>query len=466
MTLMGASCGRVGRRDPLVEDPTKRDDAQGPAGNLVIMSTSSRPPILPWALWDAGTASFNAVMTTFVFTVYLTSEAFGDADHASLVLSLGMVVAAAVIVATAPVVGQRLDRAGSRRRSLALNTFGTVLCVAACFFVRPEPAYLYLGVGLIAVANVFAELATVHYNSLLPVISTPQTVGRVGGLGWSMGYFGGILALGIVLVGFVTPGLLGIPEEDSLNIRAVALFSAVWMVALSLPILVRFPQEEVRQLAAHPGQKDSIAESYRRLGRTLKRLWREEPVAFRFFIASAVFRDGLGGIFTFGGVLAAGSFGFSFNEVILFAIAGNIIAGLGAVLGGRLDDAVGPQRVIVGSLIGLLAAATPLLFLQESWLFWVCGLLLCAFVGPAQSASRSYLSRLTAPGTEGEYFGLYSTTGRAMSFLAPAAFAATVWAFGGQIWGIVGIMAVLLAGLVLAARLPNITGAPEREETT
>ena len=427
------------------------------------MSTSHRLSIFAWALWDAGTASFNAVMTTFVFTVYLTSEAFGDPDATSLVLSLGMAAAAAVIVVTAPVVGQRSDLAGSRRRPLLLNTIGVVVCVATCFLVRPEPGYLYLGVALIAVANVFAELATVQYNSLLPVISTPQTVGRVGGLGWSMGYFGGIVALGMVLVFFISPGILGVPEEGALNIRMVALFSAGWMAVLSLPILLRFPRREAEQLSVSLGQRGTVAESYRRLGRTLRRLWRDEPVAFRFFLASAVFRDGLAGIFTFGGILAAGSFGFSFNQVILFAIVGNIIAGTGAVLGGRLDDAVGPQRVIVASLIGLLVAATPLLFLQERWLFWICGLFLCAFVGPAQSASRSYLSRLVVPGTEGEYFGLYSTTGRAMSFLAPAAFAATVWVFGAQIWGIIGLMAILALGLVLALRLPNITGAPARE---
>jgi len=197
--------------------------------------------VIPWALWDAGASSFHAVMTTFVFNVYLTSELFGSKNHTSQALSIGLAAAGLVIAVTAPVTGQRADRGGSRRKALAVTTAAVAVCVALCFFVRPDPAFLWLGVGLIAAANVFNEIATVHYNAVLPSISTPETVGRVSGLGWSFGYFGGIIALVIVLFGFVSPGLLGIPEDDSLNLRAVALFSAIWLAGLSLPILLRFP---------------------------------------------------------------------------------------------------------------------------------------------------------------------------------------------------------------------------------
>ncbi|WP_272947817.1 MFS transporter [Rothia halotolerans] len=425
-----------------------------PNGYSGAMSEQTRRPVLPWALWDAGAASFNAVMTTFVFTVYLTGSDFGDETRTSLVLSAGLVCAGLVIALTAPVIGQRADRAGSRRSALALNTGGIVVCSAACFLVAPEPGYLFLGVGLLSLGNVFSEIATVHYNALLPSISTPRTLGRISGLGWSMGYFGGILALLIVLLGFITPGVLGIPEDDALNIRAVALFAALWTALLSAPLLLRFPRGPAE--APEAARRDSLAESYRRLWRTLRRLFREEPATLRFFLASAVFRDGLAGVFTYGGVLAAGSFGFSFQQVLVFAIAGNVVAGLGAVLGGRLDDALGPRTVILASLTGLLVAAAPLLVLRDPLAFWVCGLALCAFVGPAQSAARTYLVRIAEPGSEGEYFGLYSTTGRAVSFLAPAMFALTVWIFGAQIWGVLGIMAVLLAGLLLTLRLPRL----------
>lgn len=145
--------------------------------------------------------------------------------------------------------------------------------------------------------------------------------------------------------------------------------------------------------------------------------------------------------------------------MIIFAIFGNIVAGAGAMLGGFFDDRFGPKRVIIFSLVALIAVAVSLLVWPSTTMFWVCGLALCAFVGPAQSAARSYLGRLVEEGQEGEIYGLYSTTGRAASFLAPTLFGIFVTLMGSQIWGIVGIIIVLLAGLLLMIPIkdPQVT---------
>jgi UMF1 family MFS transporter len=196
-----------------------------------------------------------------------------------------------------------------------------------------------------------------------------------------------------------------------------------------------------------------VLRSYRQLWQTLRELRRDAPQTLWFLLSSAVFRDGLNAVFTFGGVIAAGTFGFSLTDVIVFAIVGNVSAGIGALVGGRLDDRVGPKRVIVASLVCIVAAGTPLLVLDGTAAFWVCGLLLCLFVGPAQSASRTFLGRLTQEGREGALYGLYATTGRAVSFLAPTLFAVFVSVLGAQRWGILGILLVILAGLLLLMRV-------------
>lgn len=409
-------------------------------------------------MWDIGDAAFNAIMTTFVFSVYLTSSSFGNPAEASSTLSSGLAFAGLAIALLAPVTGQRSDASGKRTFWLGFNTLAAAVLMGLCWFVAPDPKYLLLGVALIAIANVVNEFAFVNYNALLPEFSTPQNVGRISGIGWASGYFGGIVALAIVLVLFVGlgdgGGLLGIPTENSENIRAVAIFSALWCTVFSLPILFSLRRRD-RLYPPATGEKTSFVESYKQLWATLKRLYKQAPQTLYFLIASAIFRDGLTGVFTFGGILAAGTFGFDTTDVIIFAIAGNVVAGLGALIGGKMDDVIGPKAVIVFSLAGILVAATPLLILQATWLFWICGLTLCAFVGPAQSASRTYLSRMIPEGQEGEIFGLYSTTGRAASFMAPALFAVFVWLFQEQIWGIAGIMLVILAGLLLVLPLAS-----------
>jgi UMF1 family MFS transporter len=207
-----------------------------------------------------------------------------------------------------------------------------------------------------------------------------------------------------------------------------------------------------------------VVASYRRLFADVAALWRERRPTLYFLVASAVYRDGLAGVFTFGAVIASGTFGFSAGGVVVFAIAANVVAGVSTIVAGLLDDRVGPKAIIVTALTGLLVAGTAVFLLHDGGqgVFWVFGLLLCLFVGPAQSCSRSLLSRVIPPGHESEVFGLYATTGRAASFLAPLAFSTFVVVSGSQHWGIVGLMLVLALGLALL--LPIRVGTRGRAE--
>ena len=437
----------------------------------------SKGRVLAWAAWDWGSAAFNAVMTTFVFTVYLTSQSFGGEDRASAVLGGALAIAGAAIALLAPVTGQRSDTGGRRKLWLGVNTAAVAILTALCFFVFPGPEFLLPGVALIALANVFFEFAGVNYNAMLAQVSTPRNIGKVSGFGWGMGYLGGIVALLIVLQLFVQPRFewFGASTQDSLNIRLVAVFSALWFFIFALPVMFAVPELPKPERAAGLG----FLASYGLLARRIKAIYRTSPHTIFFLLASAIFRDGLAAVFTFGGIIAAGTFGFELPQVIFFAIFGNIVAAAGAIMGGFLDDRVGPKAVIIGSLTGLLVAGTAILvlghdnhtFFGAPWsgatTFWVFGLFLCLFVGPAQSSSRAYLARLAPQGESGELFGLYATTGRAVSFLAPALFtlcitvATPLVAQGeAQRWGILGIMVVLLAGLLvlLPVKAPSEAG--------
>jgi UMF1 family MFS transporter len=172
-----------------------------------------------------------------------------------------------------------------------------------------------------------------------------------------------------------------------------------------------------------------------------------------FLGASALFRDGLAAIFAFGGVLAVTVYGIDPGDVLLFGVAANVTSAAGALVAGRLDDRLGPKAVIVGSLLGMLLAGAVLLVVSGPVLFWVFGLFLTLFVGPAQSASRTFLARLAPAGHEGQLFGLYATTGRAVSFLAPTLVGLTTQLFGSERAGIVGILIVLALGLVALWRV-------------
>ncbi len=425
-----------------------------------VADATRRGPVIAWSLWDWGSAAFNAVIVTFVFSVYLT-DAVGDDIGGPLSASswLGFSIGAAslFIAVLAPVLGQRSDASGHRKRSLALLTFSVVAVTALMFLVEDSPDFLWLGLVLIAVGTVLFELAQVPYFAMLRQVSTPETVGRVSGLGWAFGYLGGIVLLLVVYVGLISGdgGLLGVSTENGLNIRWVALVAAAWFLAFSIPVLLAVP-ELPAEASAVPNV--GFVESYRVLFAELRTMWRDDRPTVQFLIASALFRDGLSGVFTFGAVIAVSVYGFTDDSVILFGIAANVAAAAGAIIAGRLDDRLGPRRVIVVSLISMLVAGIVLLFVQGMAGFWVFGLVLVLFVGPAQSASRTYLVRLTPPGKEGQHFGLYAMTGRAASFLAPTLFGLFAFVGGDDRWGILGIMLVIGVGLLALTQVPPLVG--------
>jgi UMF1 family MFS transporter len=422
-----------------------------------------RKQVVSWAFWDWSNQPYNTVILTFIFTaLYLLDDPFlpeglrnladddpaKEAGLAVLSSGLGYAVGAAglIIALLAPVLGQRSDTNGNRKRSLLFATILVALTMFALFFVEADPSFFILGVSLVALGSVFSEIAGVNYNAMLVQVSTPKTVGKVSGLGWGLGYIGGILALVLVVIAY-SFDWFGLPTEDGLPFRLVAVGCAIWSLLFAIPIFLNVPS--LPPTAAR--EKVSFFRSYVVLVRDIAKLFRESRNTFWFLVASAVYRDGLAGVFTFGAAIASVTFDFGFLEVVAFGIAANLIAGISTIISGRFDDRFGPRAVIITALVGLVVAGTIVFFLHDGGkiIFWIFGLLLCVFVGPAQAASRSLLARVTPAGREGEIFGLYATTGRAASFISPTLWAVFITIFGFQYWGVLGIVLVIAVGLVL-----------------
>lgn len=415
----------------------------------------SKKRIIAWGMWDWGTQPFNTVITTFVFAVYITSSNFGSTNATTTALSISTAIAGLFIALLAPVLGQNSDRSGKTVRNLRIQTWVLALLSASLFLVRPEPAFLWLGLALLGIGSIVSEIAGVNYNATIEQVADQRTVGRVSGFGWGMGYLGGIVVLLIIYFLLIQPevGLFGVSDADGLDIRASMIVCGLWTMVFTIPAFLVL-KDRPRERAPRVG----VVQSYRLLGRSITRLWNTSRHTVYFLLASALFRDGLAGVFAFGGVLAAGTFGLSAGEVIIFGAAANIVAGVATMLFGMLDDRLGPKRVILYSLGSLVVIGILIFVLHEGGkpVFWSLGLLMTIFVGPAQAASRSFLARLIPEGKSGEIFGLYATTGRVVSFLSPAALGLAI-GLGAlltgkentQYWGILGIVLVLAAGFAV-----------------
>ncbi len=423
----------------------------------------SKSRVLAWALWDCGSTGMNAIVATFVFSVYLTTAVGaglpGDTTPASW---LGRALAAAglVVAVLAPVTGIWVDAPHRRRPVLAALTGLAVLFTASMSFIRDDYRYLLPGLVLLACTAACGDLASVPYNAMLRQLSTPQTSGRISGFGWAMGYSGSVLLLLLVYVGFIsgegdTRGALNIPVADGQNVRAAMLLAAAWFALLALPLLITVPTPA--QAPDARSEPLGFVGAYRKLASEVAGEWRRDRNLVYYLLASAVFRDGLAGIFAFGAVLGVTVYGISEADVLLFGVSASVIAAVGAVLGGLLDDRLGSKPIIVGSLTAMIAIGLTLMTLSGAVAFWIFGLLLCLFIGPTQSSARTLMLRMAADGKEGVAFGLYTTTGRAVSFLAPLLFSVFVDVFGTDRAGMGGLLVVVAAGLaaMLAVRAPR-----------
>jgi UMF1 family MFS transporter len=416
-------------------------------------------------LWDWAEQPYPTIIQTFIFATYITSSVFttdGNKDALAAQLGWAGAIAGLAVAVTAPIFGRRSDTSGRRKFWLLINSGILILLMLASYFVEPNPSFFIFGLALYAIGNVVQETAFINYYAMMKQVTNEKNMARISGIAWGLGYVGGIVLLLGSLVLCYLPGHPIFPnEENSLNIRVIFLFAAAWMFIFTIPLALFVPEIPKVEVTT---KKESVLDSYRSLFASIKKLRGTNPDALKFLIASAVYRDGLAGVFTYGAVLGTVAFGFSGTGVIVYGIAANIVAGIGAFLGGVLDDKFGTKKVILFCLIGMLAGGVATFAFSGlgSITYWVFGLLLTLFVGPAQASSRTFVARFAPENREGEVFGLYQTTGRAASFLSPLFWTLSITAASAlgfahaTIFGVMGIMLVLAAGLFLLLRVhPN-----------
>ncbi|OBI52421.1 MFS transporter [Mycobacterium sp. E787] len=417
--------------------------------------------VAAWALWDCGSLGMNAIVATFVFSVYLTGSVgagmSGSTSPASW-LGRSLAIAGLTIAVLAPLVGVWVEAPHRRRVALTVLSGLAVASTSSMFLIRDDPSYLWAGLVLLSTTAACGDLAGVPYNAMLRQVSTPQTAGRISGLGAAAGFTGSVVLLLLVYFGFISGtgpvrGLLHVPVHDGLYVRTAMLLTAAWFAVLALPLLfVAHRLTDVGETSRPTG----MLGGYRKLWAEVSAEWRRNRNLVYFLGASALFRDGLAAIFGFGAVLGVNVYGLSQADVLVFGVAASVVAAIGAVTGGFVDHRIGSKPVIVGSLVALIAVSATLMASSGAHAFWLCGLLLAVFVGPSLSSSRALLLQLAKHGGEGVAFGLYTMTGRAVSFVAPWLFSVFVDAFGAVRAGVGGICLVLIAGLLamLAVRVP------------
>ena len=399
-----------------------------------------------WCLFDWANSPYPTVILTFVFSAYFTKLVAEDEISGTFLWSQTIAFSGLFMAVIAPILGAISDETGKKKIWILVFSILAILATMNLWFVLPDKKSVPLALIAIAISLIAFEFCTIFYNATLIQVANSSSIGKVSGLGWAAGYIGAIICLLICLFGLVERNFsfLRLDIDQSEHIRATTIVVGLWWFIFSLPFFIFFKDGKE---AAHFSSRH-ILEGLKRLFTTIKNIKHYRPIML-FLLARMFYADGLLVVFQFGGIYAAGTFGMTFSEILKFGIAMNIFAGLGAFVFAWVEDWLTSKTTIFISLIGLVAFGSALLFVETQSYFWAFGLGLSFFIGPAQSASRAFLARLSPKQLHGEMYGLFAMSGKATSFIGPMLFGWLTILFETQRAGMFVAVAFWLMGIIV-----------------
>ena len=420
-------------------------------------------PALAYILYDWAISPLPTLHTTFVFSIFFV-QAVAPNEILGNVWWSWMIAACSLTIAIAsPLAGADADRRANRKKWLFIMTIISALSTSLLWFVVPTSelttdAQNWMIVTTL-VLSYFAIIANdgvyTFYNALLPSVTTKDSLGRVSGWAFGIGYLSGLLALFCALpvvapsmFGLENP-LFGISTENATNIRITMPFVAIWLVLFSIPLFIYCPEPE----------KAKETEFKETLKSGIKALL-EIPGLLRFFIARMFYADALVVVFAMGGIYAGTEFGFSISgpisqNLIVFGILLNLTSGIGAIIGGYSDDFLGSYITLRIALIALAISSLVAVVTSSIFTFWIAGACLGFFIGPVQSCTRVLVSKaIDKEEMRSRIFGLFMLSGKATSFVGPFLYGVLVTIFETSRAGMSVALIFLIIGLLLLAKNP------------
>ncbi|MAQ70463.1 MAG: MFS transporter [Flavobacteriales bacterium] len=410
--------------------------------------------VLAWSMYDFANQPFTTLIVTFIFSAFFTEVLAENNQIGTSLWSIGISVTAVIVAVTSPILGAFADAAGYRKIFLIISSYICVLATICLYFLQPDQIVYLFGfefdvviVALIVfvIANIGFEFGTVFCNSYLSDVADKENIGTISGFAWGLGFVGGLISLGLSFFLF--------DFSNANDVRVVNLLVAVWFVVFSLPTFLLLKDRNPEK-----GMRKHLKQSFHSIQSSFYNVQKHKSIV-TFLIARLFYNDALITIFAFGGIYAAGTLNFSFNEILILGVVLNISACIGSFLFGYLEDQIGVKNMLMITLWSLLFATllaffAPWLtdynrFITPKTLFWIAGIIIGLMQGPNQSGSRSLMARLTPDEKKNEFFGFYAFSGKATAFIGPLLFGLLTSYFGTQQAGLFIVVIFFFIGIIV-----------------
>jgi len=431
--------------------------------------TVRKREVFGWAMFDFADSAFATTILAVIFNQYFATVVTGGEKgvaflgfrlHGASFFAFAVSFSMAISAILSPFLGAVADASGLKKRFLMAFCYLAILFTGLLYFIHAGDAWM--GATFFILANIGFSGGNVFYNAFLPEISTDQTIGRISGLGWALGYLGGGTLLVINLIMLKYPEWLGLPP-GYFTVQDCFVSVSLWWFVFSLPTFLLLKER------IHPTDRafggNYWWEGYQRLRHTLRRIKTFRELT-KFLIGYLVYNDGIETVIVMASIFGAQVLGMATDEIILFFLMIQAIAFLGSLFFGFLADAIGNKKTIMISLgiwsFIVIWASQLGRVTDPKTEYWMLGVLAAVVLGGSQAASRSLQGLFTPEANSAEFFGFFAVSGRFSSVFGPLIYGVLIALTGSVRWGILSILLFFVVGMAMLSTVDEKKGMEEK----
>ena len=405
-----------------------------------------------WCLYDWANSAWSAIIITFIFSRYFVEVLSPNQDLGTLYWTWTIGISSLIAAFLSPIIGSISDQSKKSKTWLIITTIIYALISISFWFAKPNGIDFYFIIFLILIGNITYEISQIFYNGQLKIITTEDKFAKLSGFAWGLGYVGTVVIFLLYYILFLLPenSLFGLDQSLYENIRISFPITGLWILIFSLPLFITYKEIGSKKI----NNDSTIKKSFNQLIKTFKELKKIKNLIW-FLIARLFYMDGINAIFAVAAIYATLVFGMTTTDIIMLGVGTNIAAGLGSWVFSFIEKKYGSKNVIVFSLICIFIISLIILFINEKNIFTILAIMLSAFFGPIQSASRVYYSKKIPDEKKYEFFGFYSFSGKVTSFIGPVIFGSVSYIFSSPKIGMASLLILFILGFIVLINVEN-----------
>ena len=404
-----------------------------------------------YGLYDLANSAYTMIIITFVTSAYFANQIVGNPQLGAAYWQWTAGLCGIIIALTGPFIGALADKKPKGKINfLQIFTLLCILTTCLFWFSKPNPNYILFTLIIFFISNYCYEVGTIFYNSLLKKCSDENNIGKTSGFAFALGYIGSIPILLLVLYFFILPDTIpfGLDKNNFEHIRFIPIIVALWFFIFSLPMIYYFKKKISYE------ENDDTTPVAKRI---IEIIWQNKFTSVgKFLLARMIYSDALIVLIAGGGVYASGVFNFTSSDLLKLALAGNIVAFIGVLIGGYLNDKFSSKKIILFCIAVLTCTVVyGSLIAQTKSEFFYNVMVISFFIGSIQSASRVMMTKLLSKTDLGKGFGLFSFSGRVTAFAGPLMVGTLTYLYSQRI-GFLSVSFFFILGFLLMTSVKNV----------